>query len=199
MINISLEDVKSGINTANTNGKYSYVFRNAVDKNPSWDQFIAHVNEQAHNEKILPEPLNIPFIERQIRGITLKSLFYIDARLPNPATLGLEATEIYTVFNEALGNGTFWPVSVFFNVIGNEYSIPTHSDDRHTIHWQCQGTSHWTIYPPADENGQYDASKDHAVADYVLNPGDVIYLPHRVRHFVKITEPRASIAFGYHD
>ena len=187
MLNISADEIKLGISIAQTGNNASFVFKNVVNENPSWQDFIDHVNKEIHTpmDKLYPVQPDKPFEERIINGVTLKSLFYIDARTRD-MNIFLNYNDLLKLFSSATGKNIY-PASVFINFISNEYNVPKHHDKRETLFWQCIGKTVWRVYPPSSE----------FPVSYTLEPGDIIYIPKGVEHEVIIEEPRASIAFGY--
>lgn len=185
MINVTAEEIKSGIGSTCKNNVWFFVFKNAVEDNPTWETFIDHINEEIHTPMDSPLHVDKPFDERAINGVVLKSLFYMDSRLRNLDRFPV-AKEIIRLLSEALDEGVY-PASVFVNFVGREFNVPRHFDERETIFWQCQGTTFWHVYPPESE---FPMSVE-------LSPGDMIYVPKGIRHEVIVDKPRAAIAFGY--
>ena len=185
MLNISADEIKLGIHIAKTGNNASFVFKNVVQDNPGWQHFIDHINKEIHTPMDIPRNTHKPFNERIINGVTLKSLFYIDARVRNMEKFP-KYLEVFQTLKNSIEKDVY-PVSVFVNFIANEYNIPKHSDKRETLFWQCIGKTFWHVYPPSSE----------FPVSYTLEPGDILYVPKGVEHEVIIEEPRASIAFGY--
>jgi hypothetical protein len=101
---------------------------------------------------------------------------------------------------EILSNGGPRSTGTFVNFAVEGFNVPLHGDDRDTLFWQCIGKTRWTLYSPllADIEHREDAAdmeESHHLLTVELEPGDLIYIGHRVRHSVEIFEPRAGIAF----
>lgn len=66
----------------------------------------------------------------------------------------------------------------------------THWDDHDVMVVQVEGSKHWRLYGPTRiapmhrDTAQPDAPPEHPVADLVLEPGDVLYLPRGWWHAV---------------
>jgi hypothetical protein len=185
MLNISADEIKLGISIAQTGNNASFVFKNVVNENPSWQDFIDHINKEIHTPMDNPINTHKPFNERLINGVMLKSLFYMDARVRDMEKFS-KYSEVFETLKQAIGKDVY-PVSVFVNFVANEYNVPKHCDKRETLFWQCIGKTIWRVYPPSSE----------FPVSYTLEPGDIIYVPKGIDHEVIIEEPRASIAFGY--
>ncbi len=101
---------------------------------------------------------------------------------------------------EILSNGGPRSTGTFVNFAVEGFNVPAHGDDRDTLFWQCIGKTRWTLSTPlkADIEHREDSAgvpdNEHLLT-VELNPGDLIYIGHRVRHAVEIIEPRAGIAF----
>jgi ribosomal protein L16 Arg81 hydroxylase len=78
---------------------------------------------------------------------------------------------------DALGCDT---AHLYFNVSLNGGSFGRHNDDVNVYFWQCQGSTKWVM----DD------------CEYVLEPGDMIYVPKYVYHDVIPLTPRAGISMG---
>lgn len=185
MLNITVEEISAGIKMARIGNSASFLFKGAVLENPTWQDFIDHIDEEIHTPMENPIQSPRPFDERLINGVMLKSLFYMDARV--------RSMEKFSAYNNLLKLFTdstkkeVYPASVFVNFVANEYNVPRHCDKRETIFWQCIGKTFWHVYPPESE----------FPVSYNLEPGDILYIPKGIDHEVIVKEPRAAIAFGY--
>lgn len=59
-----------------------------------------------------------------------------------------------------------------------------HKDVSDVWFWQCQGKTKWTVY---ENNDEYE---------YILSPGDVIYVPKQIYHNTQPLTARAGVSFG---
>jgi hypothetical protein len=85
-------------------------------------------------------------------------------------------------------------LKAIMNMIGGESEYWVHKDDHDVISWHCEGTMEWRIYPNLrDENIDQIKVKDEPYDSYILEPGDVIYVPAWTGHQVVTPSPRASI------
>jgi hypothetical protein len=185
MTEYSVDFVKSKVEEVR-NSNSAYVFKNIFPVTPTWDKFIHHLDDAIHTfpSSTPSEPLK----ERIINGVIQRKLFYLMVNGPSleyfPETL-----PIYKLFNEVLG-GEIATASAFLNFIGREESGGIHSDgDRETIYWQCIGEAYWHIHK--------DLSGSSSPMEYLLSPGDVIFVGSNVIHSVRADIPRAAIGFQY--
>jgi mannose-6-phosphate isomerase-like protein (cupin superfamily) len=167
------------------NGEKAYVFKNLAPATPTWDQFIAHLDDAIHNFQ--PSPSQEPLEQRIINGVIQRRLFYLMVDGPTQHYYP-ESQAVHDIFNEAL-NTEISPVSAFINFIGREKAGGAHTDNRETIYWQCIGEAVWHIYDSLEDR--------YPRAEYVLQPGDVIFVAEGVIHQVRADQPRAAIGFQY--
>lgn len=181
----TVDYVKSIVEEAR-NANSAYVFKNMFPVTPTWDKFIYHLNDAIHN--FPPSPANEPLKERIINGVIQRKLFYLMVDGPNPEYFS-ETLPIHDLFSKVFG-GTLATTSAFINFVGKEESGGAHSDgNRDTLYWQCIGEARWQIHKNLDQ-------KEDPI-EYLLLPGDVIYVGPNVVHRVSADIPRAGIGFQY--
>lgn len=184
-----LEELADGIKRARS-GELAVVFKNLYKSVPTWDKFVSFTHEKAHQP-----PATIPrrpLEERVVNGVVIRNLFYLMVSTPDDHFFP-EVRQIINEFSELLG-GEVLPVSAFINFIGGETPIAPHCDARETVYWQCQGTALWRIYKESPIN-EFNSEGLKPVAEYLLHPGDVIYVAREVGHSVATSEPRCAIGF----
>jgi hypothetical protein len=86
-------------------------------------------------------------------------------------------------------------LKAILNFIGNEGIYTAHKDNHDVISWHCVGTMEWRIYPTFSEDKHpIDYIEGNEPYDsYILEPGDVIYVPKNTGHRVISNTPRASL------
>lgn len=90
---------------------------------------------------------------------------------------------LYEVWGESLWDE---PAIIMTTETGEGSGLGAHSDPCEQIHWNCVGTTLWTVY-----------HDDGVENKYVLGPGDVIFLPDGMKHAVRtLTAPRAGMAYS---
>ena len=72
---------------------------------------------------------------------------------------------------------------VYMHLMGSNDGFGSHRDKSDVIFWQVIGKTFWSI----DDDKKYE---------YILNPGDCIYVPRGMFHDVKSLSPRVGISFG---
>ena len=70
---------------------------------------------------------------------------------------------------------------LYFNIITKARTFGPHRDTMDVWFWQCQGKTKWVI-----ENKK----------EYILNPGDLIFVPKNIQHEVVPLSPRAGISMA---
>jgi hypothetical protein len=88
-------------------------------------------------------------------------------------------------------------IKAILNLIGSESEYWVHKDNHEVISWHCQGKMEWRIYHSEAENELWKQEKNMKIEapydSYILEPGDVIYVPIGTIHEVVAPEPRASL------
>jgi ribosomal protein L16 Arg81 hydroxylase len=137
--------------------------------------------------------LGSPLEERLVNSLIVRNLFYLTVGFSDDRDIR-EIQQVYETFKDIFSNELL-PISAFVNIIGGEKPGEAHHDERETIFWQCIGTSEWTVYEDPAE-GKYEVASLKIKNQFVLNPGDILYLKNRGIHSVKNYGPRAAIAFA---
>lgn len=75
---------------------------------------------------------------------------------------------------------------IYVNLVANDRDFGRHADGMDVWVWQCIGVSHWFV----EERGENDVDK------YILEPGDMIYVPRGIPHIAIPQTPRASVTFS---
>jgi hypothetical protein len=83
-------------------------------------------------------------------------------------------------------------VSEIYRNFSNISGVKRHTDPIDTIHWQCVGATIWHAW-----------DKDGNMTEYLVEPGDVMFINYEHEHEVDSITPRAGILFtagaGYYD
>lgn len=72
------------------------------------------------------------------------------------------------------------------NFIKHDKEYEIHFDGTEVINWHCIGKIDWNVY---DENNNCSVLQ--------IDPGDLVFIPAKMKHQVIIHEPRASIIFDF--
>lgn len=88
--------------------------------------------------------------------------------------------------------------SVGITLLISEYSkddivgptgITKHYDQQDTIHWACIGSSLWHLYKDEPDEIEFE---------YVVEPGDIMFIKKHIVHDVKSLSPRAACILTMH-
>lgn len=156
------------------------VIKNLFNEVPSWEEFIEYINEASNSkEKVFPDPLgeyDLNLGAKVIGSVMIKENFYF--YITTHRHIG-KSQQIIDDFKEAfsfdLGIST-----IYINLSNKISNIPQHTDMLHNFYWQCQGTVEWLF-------------KDQT---YLIEPGDLVYIPASSLHGVNFSVPRAAVGFA---
>lgn len=184
-----LEELKLLVDKSRLNSD-AILFKSIATDNPTWSDFIKHLDHEYHNP---PQQISSrPDEEKMVNGVCIRNNFYLSVRSPARGSYGNiffpQCDDILSFFDKIMGEPGSG-VSAFINFVGKESPINIHPDRRDTLYWQCIGSTTWNIYPDEKNLSQFKS--------FILNPGDVIFVPKGVSHTVLTGEPRAAIAFSY--
>lgn len=193
MMNIDIESEIRRVREAK--GKSATVFQNMFPNTPTWDDFINHIHKKAW------EPsdwigTHEPFKDRVVNSIILRNMFYV--QIPDPQKTDFPQTiELYDKLEPYIGE--IRPSMGFVNFVGGETPLSVHLDFRETIYWQCIGSSIWQIWDNISEERKNHPDPENAVLleEYLLHPGDVIYIAANTYHTVLTPNPRAALVLEH--
>jgi len=75
-------------------------------------------------------------------------------------------------------------ISENYRAIANNSGIMRHTDTTDTIHWQAVGATMWTLY------------QDGKAHEYLVEPGDIVFIKYGTEHGVESLTPRAGIVYS---
>lgn len=162
------------------------VLNNFFNLDYSWDNFIKSISD-AYD---LYDPNNKKEIKKEIVGkinfwqkltITLDNIS--EDNFPGIEDKAFSLLELHKTISgtESKCKGYFGAVSL----TNKEPSTGKHSDPVDVIYCQFVGSVTWTIFDK-------DSSKN-----FLLSPGDIIYVPKSTLHEVTSLTPRAAISFMF--
>lgn len=158
----------------------SFISKNML---PSWDNFLNHMD----NRIKIPNKGTNSFVY-EVGGEVINKVNFWDrvSMSFNDATEDFYPyiTEIRNAFellhpNKEIASG------VYITLTSKE-SDYEHFDEVDVFQLQCIGKSLWKI---KDSNG--------SISEYILSPGDVIFVPSMIIHEVVPLSPRAAISFMF--
>jgi hypothetical protein len=154
-------------------GTTSVLWENAFSTPPTWEDFVMQREE---GNKTRPTRWDNEHF----------SITYEPNGSPN-----MSGVKNFQTFKQALldvwGN-RLWdePAFIMSDTFGQTGGLGRHQDPCEQIHLNCIGRTYWTV-----------EERDGTIKEYLLNPGDVIFLPTGLFHAVKTIDfPRAGIAYS---
>lgn len=154
------------------------VIKNFCADVPSWEEFIQYIEKASCELSEFPDTLteyDLNLGGKVVGNILIKQGLYLyikaNSDLGNSKKI-LEDARMLRV-NLVLANA-------YVNLSSNIDSIPPHMDSADNFYWQCQGSVEW------EANGN----------SYLVEPGDLVYIPAKTLHAVKFSVPRAAMGFS---
>jgi mannose-6-phosphate isomerase-like protein (cupin superfamily) len=90
---------------------------------------------------------------------------------------------VYGEENPSQGCFTF-VISENYRAMTDKSGIMRHTDTTDTIHWTTVGATIWTLY------------QDGQAHEYLVEPGDIVYIQYGTEHGVESLTPRAGIVYS---
>jgi mannose-6-phosphate isomerase-like protein (cupin superfamily) len=75
-------------------------------------------------------------------------------------------------------------ISENYRAVAEKSGIMKHTDTTDTIHWNVVGATIWTLYQDGQAN------------EYLVEPGDIVYIQYGTEHGVESLTPRAGIVYS---
>lgn len=163
------------------------VLRGAIPKDmlPYWEEFLNNVNSCAHDDDPMFKNEAFEKAGKKVIGILQ---FWGEFNLVSPKTSDhyrnkdfyiRELTDIY--------QGELTDINSVFSVTDWDKSSTRHRDNADVLNLQCLGKTRWRT------SEAYDSSP----TEFILEPGDVIFIPKELWHEVTAIGPRANLIFGF--
>lgn len=172
------------------------LFRNILPVVPSWDEFISNLNYKFNTKK------TIDIYDERFAGDVLiynrlDPISFTKPTIRNPYLLNIidKTLDVYNLLTKISNNNISYIKSII-NFVGNESKYYIHSDNHDVISWHCIGQVEWRIYKTLEQEHPPSTETSEPYESYILNPGDVLFVPGGIVHQVVVTEPRASILFN---
>jgi len=152
--------------------------KNAIDISIAWDHFIDNVNvsvKEISDQPDKPEVKmgkigNVRFYDRTTMVIDYASKY------PYP-----QMDQITKMINDS-GLDIITMMSII-SFTDSESTTGRHFDPYSVVYVQCIGSVRWSIWDDDIQN------------DYVLNAGDIIFVPSKKMHEIKSLSPRTAFSF----
>lgn len=179
MPNNDLFVTKDIINTIRENKKNgtTFVIKNFCTEVPSWDDFIQYIEESSYEASWFSDPLpeyDLKLGGKVVGNILIKQDLYLYFGAHRHVGNSQRIEEEFQTFRPG-----FAIANLYVNLSSKIDNIPPHVDPLDNFYWQCQGTVEWVA------NGN----------TYVIEPGDLVYIPAKTSHAVNFSVPRAAIGF----
>jgi hypothetical protein len=165
------------------------VLRNFVKPEYTWENFIQSISDGYS----LDDEKNQKYEYKEVIGkinFWQKLTMSIDwVNESNFLEIDKTTESLLKVFNGLDGSeeskclGRFAVVSF----TDKEPTTGRHNDPMHVIYCQFIGSVEWMIFKNEDQEEK----------SFILNPGDIIYIPKGVEHEVRSLSPRAAISFMF--
>lgn len=162
----------------NKRNQTTCIIKNFCTDVPSWSEFIDYIGESANQESVFSDPLpeyDLRLDGRVVGNVLIKQNFYLYMGIHRHIGKSQTIQNEFRPFMPSLSIST-----VYVNLSDTIDDIPAHFDALDNFYWQCQGSVEWQA------NGN----------TYVVEPGDLVYIPAKTYHSVNFSMPRAAIGFS---
>jgi hypothetical protein len=220
-----LNDISLQIDLANSSGKVLFL-KGFMKESPDWKDFVGLIDHQYNNplstkstEFIYNDSKNREhgpkfFLNHNGKSTNMYSMKNLDMHILFVKQInGVEhdwyslphLDEFLSIFGK---KGIQNTAKCLINFAGNEFVGNIHSDKQDVVSWTCAGEIEYRIYKvynkePGTEIDMADGNRveyEHNVNEYdsyIMQPGDVIYMPKGTFHQAVAHSPRASIILDY--
>jgi len=98
-------------------------------------------------------------------------------------------------------------IFVHYKKLKQKHPFGCHWDTQSNVVVQCEGQTHWKVWPRINPKDYPEKSEDGAgnltletepIIDVVLKAGDALWVPHHYPHEAKSTTKRISVSFAGH-
>jgi hypothetical protein len=171
------------------------LIKNIFSNTPSWDDFINNLNQKFNSEKTI-DIYDKRFHNNVLVYNKLDPISFTKIRSAEDYSNNIieKSFSIYEIINNL--NIQISYVKSILNFVGNEADYYIHADHHDVISWHCIGQMEWRIYKTLKQQSPPPTTSDEPYESYILNPGDMLFVPGGLVHQVIVTEPRASILFN---
>jgi mannose-6-phosphate isomerase-like protein (cupin superfamily) len=166
-----IQEFKDVMADPNINHK---IFKKALVQTPSWQNFIDYVefSRTAGNYRSDYEGFYILHVDQ-----------FHDISHFNGAEEFLKV--MGEVYGSKASQGQFtFVISENYRALTERSGITKHTDTTDTIHWNTVGATIWTLHQDGQAN------------EYLVEPGDIVYIKYGTEHGVESLTPRAGIVFS---
>ena len=156
---------------------------NIMPSTTGWHEFINHCDYTVKRPEItLPSPVRV------IGSLQIWDDLFVAGYRVEKGDCFTQLPEVFAKTTELFGRE---PNSgcTLINFIGQQNTIPIHTDSRDSFLWQAIGSVEWRIFETTEEGSPYQSLGVHA--------GDMLFVPSGLIHTVFCENPRAGISIFY--
>lgn len=146
---------------------------------PEWFDFINHINDMAQADSTCRNSNSENFIGR----VNLWQLLTLTVE--DPSEVSFPDFNIYLNKLKSMHPHEFDAAYSIISFTSIEPTTGRHYDPKDVFYFQCIGSVIWKI------------ETAYEVREYLLEPGDVLFVPANLHHEVFSLEPRAAISFTF--
>lgn len=168
--NIKIDDIRLKI-LASRSTTIPFVIKKAFNNIPPWEYFLDHLDYSS----------NTPYkLKRQVGDS-----YFILQTFVGGKKLRDGYSEMFRFLNKAHPSGTQSFPYILISLLGNVENYEEHSDPYDQMHIACIGESFWNI-----------KLSDETIVNYILGPGDLLFIPAGILHKTESNTPRSAIVFS---
>lgn len=164
--------------------------KNAIPAVPRWSDFIQNLNAN-YNSNVIIDSSDKRFNNSVLIYNKLDPISFMSMK-DNSINLIEKSSNIYNIIN----NINIDCMKTIINFVGNESKYYIHADSHDVISWHCIGSVEWRVYKTLKQENPPPTESSEPHESYILNPGDILFVPSGIVHQIVVTEPRASILFN---
>ena len=169
--------------------------QNAFPVTPFWDEFIYNLNYRYNSEKTI-DMHDERFHNDVLIYNKLDPISFTKSNLVKNYSYNIfkKTYSVFDFIDKIIPNISC--VKSIINFVGNESKYYIHADHHDVISWHCIGKVEWRIFKTLKQDNPPPTESDEPYESYILNPGDILFVPGGLVHQVVVTEPRASVLFN---
>jgi hypothetical protein len=146
---------------------------------PEWSEFINNMNSAIQKDTLVVKADNPSY---KIVG-HLRVFDTLAFSIDHPESYQYTGTEEMLKYLEDLDLNAFTAIS-FINLAGSQNTTSKHADNCSILYVQAINSARWVVYMDGQEQ------------EFILEPGDVMFIPQGLVHEVFAFMPRAAISFA---
>jgi hypothetical protein len=154
-----------------------------IPSTTKWEEFISHCDYLEKNRDLtLPSPVKV------IGALQMWDELFIAGYYAQKGNVFSQWNEVTSITDFLFGRENDGGCTLI-NFIGNQKTIPVHTDTRDSFLWQAIGSVEWRICDTDSEDSAYKV--------LIVNPGDLLFIPSGLAHTVYCLDPRAALSIFY--